>query len=619
MSATDLDFFVPATPMRRGWLAARFAVRHPERSLLALVLLLLVVLPLAEVALRATGLAGIPGNTALVQHLTLVATMLGAALAARERKLPRLFELSALAPRHVEPLCRALSATGAALVSLVLALAAWPLVASARAAGSTLALGIPLWVVQCVIPIGFAAIGMRLLARAEVALWYRLAGAALVMALTSLWPMWCRHAAACLAPALVLLAVTALAGAPIFAILGGLALILFWQAGTPLAAVALEHYHMVLNPLLPAIPLFTLAGFMLAAGAAPRRLTFLFHALFGHFRGGVAIASVAVGAIFAALTGGSGVTILALGGVFLPFLIGARYRKQRALGLVRVSGSLGTLLAPCLPLILYAIVARVDLSAMFLGAALPALLMIAAVAIWCASRDRRPASSLRAFDARRAWRAIRLAKWDLGLPVVVFASLLGGLATPVEAAALTAAYVLIVETLVHGSLRDWQTLARVLSECGALVGGVLLILGMALGLTHYLVDTEWPGRATEWATQAIHSRWLFLLALNALLVLVGCVMEIWSAIVVLPPLIVPIGLAFGVQPVHLGVIFLASLGLGYLTPLVGSNLINASSRFNKPVLEVARRGLPLLPILIAAVLAITYLPGLSTWLPGLAR
>jgi tripartite ATP-independent transporter DctM subunit len=189
----------------------------------------------------------------------------------------------------------------------------------------------------------------------------------------------------------------------------------------------------------------------------------------------------------------------------------------------------------------------------------------------------------------------------------------------VEAAALTAVYVLIVETLVHRSLRDWQHLARVLGECGALVGGVLLILGVALGLTNYLVDAEWPSRATDWATHAIHSRWLFLLALNGLLVLVGCVMEIWSAIVVLPPLIVPIGLAFGVNPVHLGVIFLANLELGYLTPLVGINLFYASARFNKPVLEVARDVLPLLPILIAGVLAITYLPALSTWLPGLVH
>jgi tripartite ATP-independent transporter DctM subunit len=615
MSATDVELGAPRAPARGGWLAHR----RLERSLLALVLLLLIALPLTEAVLRATVHAGIPGSFALVQHLTLIATMLGAALAARDGQLLRLFELAALAPPRVRALCRALSAAGSAFVSLVLAFAAWQLVQSERAAGGILALGIPLWVVQCVIPLGFAVIAVRLLTPAETPRLYRIVGGVSVAALGLAAPLWTQHAEMGFAPALALLGLTALAGAPIFAILGGLALIFFWHAGTPIAAVALEHYRMVVNPSLPAIPLFTLAGFMLAAGAAPRRLTILFRALFGHFRGGAAIAAVVVGAFFTALTGGSGVTILALGGVLFPLLVGARYPERHAIGLVTVSGSLGTLLAPCLPLILYAIVARVDISHMFLGAALPALLTIAAVAVWGASRDKRPASSLRAFDARRAWRAICLAKWDLGLPVVVFASLFGGFATPVEAAALTAVYVLIVETLVHRSLPDWQSLARVLGECGALVGGVLLILGVALGLTNYLVDAEWPSRATDWATQSIHSRWLFLLALNGLLVLVGCVMEIWSAIVVLPPLIVPIGLAFGVHPVHLGVIFLANLELGYLTPLVGINLFYASARFNKPVLEVARDVLPLLPILITGVLAITYLPALSTWLPGLVR
>ena len=595
------------------------AALAPGDVLLGVVLLLLVALPLTEAALRLLAHAGIPGSPALVQHLTLIATMLGATVAARDGKLLKLFELAAFAPPGVRALCRTLSAVGAAFASLVLAYASAQLIASERAAGSMLGLGIPLWVVECVMPLGFGGIALWLLLRAEVPFVHRAMGALVVGALCASAPLWSGHAQGLFAAALVLLAVTALAGAPIFAVLGGLALLLFWHSGTPIAAAALEHYRMVVNPSLPAIPLFTLAGFLMAAGEAPRRLTFLFRALFGHFRGGVAIAAVVVGAFFTALTGGSGVTILALGGVLVPLLIGARYPRRDAIGLVTVSGSLGTLLAPCLPLILYAIVARVEISRMFLGAALPALLTIAAVAIWGASRDRRPAAGLRAFDARRAWAAIRIAKWDLGLPLVVFASLFGGFATPVEAAALTAVYVLGVEMGVHRSLRDGARLTRVLSDCGALVGGVLLILGVALGLTNYLVDAEWPSRATDWVTGSIHSRWLFLLALNALLVLVGCVMEIWSAIVVLPPLLVPIGLAFGVNPVHLGVIFLANLELGYLTPLVGINLFYASARFDRPVLEVCRDVLPLLPILIASVLAITYLPWLSTWAQALGH
>jgi tripartite ATP-independent transporter DctM subunit len=592
-------------------------VRRAENSLLAAVLLILVALPLAEAILRRLIHEGIPGSAALVQHLTLIATMVGAVVAARDGKLLTLFEFASLATSPVRAFCRGISQLGAATVAVVLAIASAQLVESEYAAGGVLALGIPIWVVQCAVPVGFALIAVRLIGHGAAE---RSVLMGVLVAVGVLWltaPARTDHAQLWFTLAAILLVATALAGAPIFAILGGAALLLFWRAGTPIAAVALEHYRMVVNPSLPAIPLFTLAGFGLAAGDAPARLTRLFRALFGHFRGGVAIAAVVVGAFFTALTGGSGVTILALGGVLFPLLVAARYPERDAVGLVTVSGSLGTLVAPCLPLVLYAIVAKVDLAHMFLGAALPALLMIGAVAIWGARRDSRPSTALHPFSAQRAWRAVRVAKWDIGLPVVVFVSLFGGFATPVEAAALTALYVLAVEKLVQGGLRDWRALVNVLSECGALVGGVLLILGVALGLTNYLVDSEWPNRATEWVTQTIHVRGLFLLALNALLLLVGCVMEIWSAIVVLPPLLVPMGLAFGVDPVHLGVIFLANLELGYLTPLVGINLFYASARFNKPVLEVCRDVLPLLPILIASVLAITYLPWLSTWLPRL--
>ena len=613
MSAATLEETAPPAVLH----PPRF-LRLAENSLLTSVLLLMIGLPLLEATLRRLVQAGIPGSPALVQHLTLIATMLGAAVAARDGKLLRLFELVAVAPPPVRIVCRVIGHFGAACVAVVLGIAATQLIRSEYAAGGTLALGIPIWVLQCVMPAGFALIGLRLGAQGA-SRGARLAALLALAALVAAGLMWRPEPQTAFIPLAVALGAMALAGAPIFAILGGAALLLCWQAGTPLAAVALEHYRMVVNPSLPAVPLFTLAGFALAAGRAPLRLTRLFQALFGHFRGGVAIAAVVVGALFTALTGGSGVTILALGGVLFPLLVRARYPEGDSIGLVTVSGSLGTLLAPCLPLILYAIVARVEIARMFLGAALPALLMISAVAVWGARRDRRATASLPRFSAARAWQAVRIAKWDIALPVVIFISLFGGFATPVEAAALTACYVVAVEQMIHGNLRTWRQLAAVFSDCGALVGGVLLILGVALGLTNYLVDAEWPSRATDWATQSIHSRALFLLTLNALLLLAGCVMEIWSAIVVLPPLLVPTALAFGVDPVHLGVIFLANLELGYLTPLVGINLFYASARFDKPVLEVCRDVLPLLPILVASVLAITYLPWLSTWLPALMR
>jgi len=449
-------------------------------------------------------------------------------------------------------------------------------------------------------------------------------------------------------PALLIVAVAAIAGTPLFAILGGTAALLFMREGVTPATILIETYSLSVSPTLPAIPLFTLAGFLLAEGRASERLLRVFRAWFGWIPGGTAVVCAVLCSFFTVFTGGSGVTILALGGVLfpallkdgyrekfslglltasgslglllppaLPLMVAARHRERDAIGLVTVAGSLGTLLAPCLPLVLYAIVAKIGIERMFLGALPPALLMIAMVAAWGARRAPRAEAGAQSFDRRRASRAIRGAKWELALPAVVFASLFGGFATPVEAAALTALYVFAVEILVHRELRDPRRLLEVFAGCGALVGGVLLILGVALGLTNYLVDIQWPDHAVAWATGAIHSRWLFLLSLNGLLLLVGALMEIWSAIVVLPPLLVPVGLAFGVDPVHLGVIFLANLELGYLTPLVGINLFYASSRFDRPILEVCRAVLPLFPVLAFGVLVTTYVPWLSTVLPRL--
>jgi C4-dicarboxylate transporter, DctM subunit len=588
-----------------------------ENLLLAAALAGLVLLPLAEVLLRRFAHTGIDGSAAFVQHLTLVVSMLGAAVGARDGRLLRLFEFASLGRPRLRAAGRWLANVGAAAAACFLGLGGLRLAVTERDAGTMIAYGIPVWAIQLTLPLGFALIGARLLWRAADAPAARLAAAAALALLLATAPAWGAHPGAWFAPALVLVAACALAGAPIFAVLGGLAALLFWSEHQPVASVALDHYTMVVNPSLPTIPLFTLAGFVLAAGGAPQRLTELFRALFGHLRGGIGIASVVLGAFFTAFTGGSGVTILALGGVLLPLMVAARYRERDAIGLVTVAGSLGTLLPPCLPLVLYAIVAGIGIKRMFLGALPPALLMIAMVAAWSAWRSPRHEGGAPPFDRRRAWRAIAGAKWELALPALVFASLFGGFATPVEAAALTALYVVAVETIVYRDLRDARRLLAVLAECGALVGGVLLILGVALGLTNYLVDIQWPDRAVGWATGAIHSRWMFLLALNALLLVVGALMEVWSAIVVLPPLLVPVGLAFGVDPVHLGVIFLANLELGYLTPLVGINLFYASSRFDRPILEVCRAVLPLFPILALGVLATTYLPWLSTVLPRL--
>lgn len=600
-----------AAPSRRGrWVATA------ENSLLFLLLSAIVLLPLTESILRKTMGIGIAGSATLVQHITLFVSMIGAAVAAREEKLLALFSVASVFGMKARLVGRFGSHFFAAAAAGFLCVASVEFVVAERAAGNMLAHGIPAWVAQAVLPAGFALIAMRSLRHAASSSCWRGVAMTLFVLLLATAPLWSARADLWFYPALLILAVCALAGAPVFAVLGGIALLLFWKDGAPVASVSLDHYRLVVNPALPAIPLFTLAGFILAAGGAPARLTRLFQMLFGHLRGGMGIAAVSVGAFFTAFTGASGITILALGGLLLPLLVAARYRERDALGLVTVAGSLGVLLPPCLPLVLYAIVAKVSIEQLFLGALLPGILMVALAAWWSARRDTRNRTTVLPFNRDDAIDAIREAKWDLALPLVVFASLFGGFATPVETAALTALYAFAVEALVHRNLRDPRRLVEVTTECGALVGGILLILGVALGLTNYLIDIQLPDRAVGWTTRTIHSKWLFLLALNVLLLAVGCVADIFSAIVVVAPIVVPIGLAFGIDPVHLGVIFLANLELGYLTPPVGVNLFYAATRFNRSLTEVCRAVMPLLPVLALGVLAITYMPWLSTALPN---
>jgi C4-dicarboxylate transporter, DctM subunit len=392
--------------------------------------------------------------------------------------------------------------------------------------------------------------------------------------------------------------------------------VLFKQAGEPIASIPIAHYSLVTNAILPTIPMFTLAGYVLAEGGAPQRLVRVFQAVFGRLRGGAAIMTATACAFFTSFTGGSGVTILALGGLLMPVLLSRRYSERDALGLVTGAGSLGLLLPPCLPLILYAIVAKVPMESMFLGGIVPAMVMLAATAVWgIFAQGRGSNDGALAFDAREASHALWEAKWELLMPLVALGALFGGFATPVEAAALTALYAVCIETWIYRDLKLTADVPRVMAECGLLIGGVLLIQGVALGFTNYLVDAEVMAHAADWATSTIHSRWVFLLALNLFLLVVGCLMEIYAAIVIQAPLLVTIGHAFGIDPVHLGIIFLANLELGYLTPPVGLNLLLSSYRFKKSIPEVLRAVTPLTLVMSVGVLLITYVPALTTTLP----
>jgi len=593
-----------------------------ENLLVALTLAALMLLPLVEVVGRKFFHAGLEGAAALQQHLVLFIGLLGGMYAARDRRLLSLSTLSNVLKGQWRTFARVFSSAIAAGLTVFLCLAAWQLVQSERAGGKILAYGIPLWTVQLIMPVGFGVIALRLLWQAADSWKGRMVALVVAGSIVGIGLFPPLSPDKLVLPGLIVLLAAVVFGAPIFVMLGGAALILFWGEEIPIAAISLTHYSMVTNPTLATVPLFTLAGYFLAEGGASKRLVRVFHALLGQFRGGPAIVAVLACAFFTSFTGASGVTILALGGLLLPVLQGAGYSERSSLGLLTGSGGLGLLFPPSLPLILFAIVASsnstgsgVTIENMFLGGLGPGLLLTG-MAIWLGMRlgpktnfKRQP------FDRGEAGRAIWGAKWELFLPVVALVALFGGFATPVEAAAVTAFYAFIVETFVYRDFKGPRKVAEVMSECGLLVGGVLLILGVALGFTNYLIDAQIPSRLVEWVTSTVHSKYTFLLALNVCLLLVGCVMDMFSAIVVVVPIIVPLGLAYGVDPVHLGIIFLANMELGLLTPTAGINIFLSSYRFGKPVLQISRAVIPMQCVILVGLLLITYWPALTTFLP----
>ena len=591
-----------------------------EDTFAALPLAAMVLLPLAEIVVRPILTGGIPGSIPFVQHLTLWVGFLGAALAARENKLIALATASFIPEGGARSATQAFAATVGAAVTGLLAWSAIDVVAIEMDVGGEIALGIPSWVFQLVLPAGFAVIAVRLAwraggwgARAVAALglaagiWMSSAGAACanvdeascVLAGGSGWP-W-----------VLLVVLAALAGAPIFTVLAGAAVFLYMVDAFDPATVPLFAYDLTTEPHLPSIPLFTLTGFILAQGQSSERLLRVFRALVGWLPGGTAVVCAVVCAFFTIFTGGSGVTILALGGLLLPALLKDGYRDRFSVGLLTASGSLGLLLPPAMPLILYAIVAQTAPENLFIGGLLPGILLIALVAAWGMREGLVTGAGRHAFAAAEARSALWSAKWELALPAVVLGALLSGRATLVETSALTALYAAIVTGVVHRDFKLGAGLRQAFRECVVLIGGVLIILAVAKGFTAYMVDVDIPFRLIEWTQARIESPLLFLLALNVFLLLVGCFMDIFSAIVVVVPLISGIGAAYGIDPVHLGIIFVANLELGYLTPPVGLNLFLASYRFDRPLLEVYRASVPLLVILGIGVLVITYVPWLT--------
>jgi tripartite ATP-independent transporter DctM subunit len=629
MSDPDAAAGVLPSPLNRpAWVRTLCLA---ENSLIVMALALTVALPVLDIVLRTLLRGGVSGSIPFVQHFTLAVGMLGGALAARENRLLALSPLTNYLKGRGKTFALVFSHAFAAGISGVLAHAGWQFLQAEKTQEKILAYGIPVWGFQFLLAAGFAAIALRLVWNASDRWRWRALTLLLAACLLAIGVKAPVDPARLVVPAFAVLAVATVLGAPIFTTLGGAAMILFWGEGRPLTSMPNEHYYLVTNPILPTLPLFTLAGYFLAEGGASKRLIRLFQALFGSFRGGPAIVTTLICAFFTAFTGASGVTILALGGLLMPVLLSAQYPERKALGFFTSAGSLGLLFPPSLPLILYAIIANntianlglppeargaeVTINRLFLAGLIPGVLQVLLTVWWGLKMGPKRSTSASRFDASEALRALWEAKWEVMLPVVTLGSLLSGFATPVEAAAVTALFALATQTLAHRELKIFRDGPRVMTECGLLVGGVLLILGVAMGLTNFLVYAEVPTKGAEWVAQAIHSKLVFLLLLNVLLLFVGCLMDIFSAIVVVVPLIVPMGMAFGVDPLHMGIVFLANMELGFLTPPVGMNLFLASYRFNKPMTEVSRSVIPMLLVRFVGVLLITYLPVLSTALP----
>lgn len=409
----------------------------------------------------------------------------------------------------------------------------------------------------------------------------------------------------------------ALLGAPFFALIAAIALLGFNAQGYDLAVVAVEINRLGEMPVLVAIPLFTLAGYLLSESAAPQRLVRLTQALVGWLPGGLAIVALVASALFTALTGASGVTIVALGAVLFPALIQGRYSERFGLGLVTASGSLGLLFAPSLPLIIYGVVAQqlnttpqVSVEDLFLAGIIPGLLMLLVLSVYAITQSPHIPAEQRRFDWRAARAAILDARWELPLPVLVLGGIYSGRIAPSEAAALTAVYVFLVTVVIRREIA-LKRLPQIVREAMMLVGGILLILGTAFALTNYLIDAEIPTQLFAWVQAHVHQKWLFLLALNLFLLFFGMLLEGYPAIVVLTPLVLPIATGYGMDPVHFGILFLANLQIGLFLAPLGMNLFIASYRFKRPVTEVIRASWPFFVLLFACALAITYIPWLS--------
>ena len=582
-----------------------------EDTLAVVIFAAMTLLPVIETTTRLFSTNGIPASQVLVQHFTLWIGFLGAILATRQNKLLALTRDPLFDEAEKPHLGKWIAKVTTFLVLVALTWGSWELLKIEMQYPIDIAPNIPRWVAQLIMPVGFGLMAIQVYVKSYkkhihrislivVGLLFSLS--AITDAIFDVLPViW-------IGVFIILFAL--LNGAPIFVGLGGAAILFFWADYTPISAIPTETYRIVVSPTLPTIPLFTLAGYLLAESKASERLVKVFKELFGWIPGGTPVVIVILCGFFTALTGGSGVTILALGGILLPLLIKEGYSRSFSIGLITVSGSLGLLFPPSLPAIIYGVTAGVSVKSIFNAGLIPGILLLVMMSIWAIIQGKKEKIPSKPFNIKKAFQVCLETKWELAIPFLILFGVFGGFTTLVETAALTVSYIFFVEVYVYNDI-DLKTLPRIIIDCATLIGGVLIILGVAMGLTSYLIDAQIPILILSWAKGALASKYSFLLMLNIFLLLVGCLMDIFSAIIVIVPLIAPLGVYFGVDPVHLAIIFIANLELGFLTPPVGMNLFLAAYRFDEDMPKIYQATLPFFLVRLLAVGLITYIPVLT--------
>lgn len=589
----------------------------------------MVLIPVIEVLLRPIQGSGIDNAPVLVQHLGLLFSLAGAIYAERTGHLTSLGSLWQEIPNAwLRAVARGWVFLGAALICGVLAQASYALVTTEIDTQHTIAYGVPTWLFLCAMPFGFTYLGLKFGTQWHENFGAKWAGAVCMLATSWHAGQWLTLNADSIFPLILgsALLVFLILGGPVFLVLGGLSWLLFSTENIPMASLALSHYQITVNPSLPALPLFTLAGLIFANTEAAQRLSQLFTSVFGTGQKGSILAVACLCSCFTALTGGSGVTILALGGLMLPLLLKVGYPESKGIGLITSASSLGVLLAPSVPLIMYAIMARVPINTMFIAGLVPAVIMVISLILFGGffklgaranhiSEPTDHSNDRHRLDAPLK-TAVLNAKWEIFAPFIAIGSLVSGIATPTEGAAITVAYALLTQGLVHREL-SFKKFQHCLNQSAQIIGGILLIMGMALGLTNYLIDVGVPDLASEWVQSVTQNKYVFLLALNVFLFFAGALMEIYAAIIVLVPLLLPLAMSYGIDPIHFGIIFLANLEMGFLCPPAGMNIYFASAVFKKPLKEVMQSVLPALLAIFIGTVLLSWFPMLVMTLPQL--